>query len=116
MKQTTKTVPTRMGLQSLWGAVERLSLTLIFVMLTTAAWADLNAFRAYFLLADPNGKAREFVVNFDGGSEETGIISLSKEPRSQGEADAWYTVNGVKLDKEPTKPGLYIYKGKKVKH
>ena len=75
--------------------------------------AHLNAFRAYFEL-DPNAHAREFVMNFDGGSEETGIISLSKEPRSQGEADAWYTVNGVKLDGRPTAKGMYIRNGKKV--
>ena len=86
-------------------------------MLTTAAWAHLNAFRAYFLLADPNGKAREFVVNFDGESAETTIISPAEiKEIAEISADAWYTVNGVKLDKEPTKPGLYIYKGKKVKH
>ena len=77
------------------------------------AGARLNAFRAYFEL-DPNAHAREFVMNFDGGSEETGIISLSKEPRSQGEADAWYTVNGVKLDGRPTAKGMYIRNGKKV--
>ena len=112
MKQTTKTVPTRMGLQSLWGAVERLSLTLMFIMLTTAAWARLNAFRAYFQL-DGEAKAREFVVNFDG--ETTGISNTDRTDYTD-KADAWYTVNGVKLDKEPTKPGLYIYKGKKVKH
>ena len=77
------------------------------------AGARLNAFRAYFEL-DPNAHAREFVMNFDGGSEETGIISLSKEPRSQGEADAWYTVNGVRLNAKPTTKGMYIRNGKKV--
>ncbi len=101
-----------MGLQSLWGAVERLSLTLIFIMLTTAAWAHLNAFRAYFQL-DGEACARVFVMNFDG--ETTGISNTDRTDYTD-KADAWYTVNGVKLDKEPTKPGLYIYKGKKVKH
>ena len=75
--------------------------------------AHLNAFRAYFELMG-EAHAREFVMNFDGGSEETGIISLSKEPRSQGEADAWYTVNGVKLDGRPTAKGMYFRNGKKV--
>ena len=28
--------------------------------------------------------------------------------------DAWYTLDGRKLDAEPTKKGIYIYKGKKV--
>ena len=30
-------------------------------------------------------------------------------------ADSWYTIDGVKLNGEPTKKGIYIYKGKKVK-
>jgi len=29
-------------------------------------------------------------------------------------ADAWYTIDGVKLDGKPTKKGLYIKNGKKV--
>ena len=76
------------------------------------AGAHLNAFRAYFELMG-EACAREFVVNFDG--ETTGISNTDRTDYTD-KADAWYTVNGVKLDKEPTKPGLYIYKGKKVKH
>ena len=77
------------------------------------AGAHLNAFRAYFEL-DGEAKAREFVMNFDG--ETTEVVSMYNEQCTMNNrADAWYTVNGVKLDKEPTKPGLYIYKGKKVK-
>ena len=30
-------------------------------------------------------------------------------------ADAWYTLDGRKLDSKPTQKGVYIYKGKKVK-
>ena len=30
-------------------------------------------------------------------------------------ADSWYTIDGVKLNGEPRKKGIYIYKGKKVK-
>ena len=26
----------------------------------------------------------------------------------------WYTTTGVQLQKEPTRPGLYIYNGKKI--
>ena len=77
------------------------------------AGAHLNACRAYFELIG-EACAREFVVNFDG--ETTGVVSMYNEQCTMNNrADAWYTVNGVKLDKEPTKPGLYIYKGKKVK-
>ena len=28
--------------------------------------------------------------------------------------DSWYTIDGKKLNGEPTAKGIYIYKGKKV--
>ena len=77
------------------------------------AGAHLNAFRAYFLLEDPNGKAREIVVNF--GEETTGVVSMhNSECLMLNKADAWYTVNGVKLDGKPTAKGMYIHGGRKV--
>ena len=76
------------------------------------AGASLGACRAYFELSNTNG-VREFVMNFgEESSEATGI--LNSKFSILNSSDAWYTINGVKLDKEPTKPGLYIYKGKKV--
>ena len=78
------------------------------------ATMTLNACRAYFRLKGIEaGDIAQARMNFDG-SEETGISSLSKEPRSQGEADAWYTVNGVKLSGKPTMKGVYIHGGRKV--
>jgi hypothetical protein len=74
--------------------------------------ATINAFRAYFDLGGAH--ARQFVLNFGDGSEDTGIISVSKESRSQGVADAWYSLDGVKLDGKPTRKGLYIHGGRKV--
>jgi hypothetical protein len=74
---------------------------------------SIGACRAYFQLS-PNANVREFVLNFDGSAEDTGIISISKESRSQGVADAWYSVDGVKLDGKPTRKGLYIHGGRKV--
>ena len=77
------------------------------------AGAHLNAFRAYFLLEDPNGTAREIVVNF--GEETTGVVSMhNSECLMLNKADAWYTVNGVKLDGKPTAKGMYIHGGRKV--
>jgi hypothetical protein len=74
------------------------------------AGAHLNAFRAYFELADPNAKVREFNMTF--GEETT---SIDHSPLNiDHSADAWYTVNGVKLSGKPTKKGMYIYNGKKV--
>ena len=79
------------------------------------AGAHVNAFRAYFELSNANG-VREFVMNFDEESSEATIISPAeiKEIKERAD-DAWYTLDGRKLDGKPTKKGMYIYKGKKVK-
>ena len=75
------------------------------------AGARLNAFRAYFQLMG-EACAREFVVNFDG--ETTGIISTTDRTDRTDKADAWYTVNGVRLSAKPTTKGIYVKNGKKV--
>ena len=72
----------------------------------------LNACRAYFHVDDVAG-VREFVLNFDEGSDETGIAD-GRSRMEDGRCDVWYTVNGVKLSGKPTQKGLYIYKGRKV--
>ena len=74
--------------------------------------AYLNAFRAYFELADGE-QARSFNLNF--GEEASDIVAIDNSQLTiHNEADAWYTVNGVKLSGKPTKKGLYIHNGKKV--
>ena len=54
---------------------------------------------------------RDFVVNFED-SEATGIASL--KPRDEGMADAWYSIDGRRLQDKPTQRGIYINNGKKV--
>ncbi len=77
--------------------------------------AHLNAFRAFFELTDPNAKAREFVMNFEEESSETTNISSAEiAERAEILADAWYTIDGVKLNSQPTAKGIYIKRGKKV--
>ena len=75
----------------------------------------LGAFRAYFQInpEQGGGNVREFVLNFDEGSEET-IISPAERAEIAERADVWYTVNGVKLSGKPTQKGFYIYKDRKV--
>lgn len=46
--------------------------------------------------------------------ETSGIDSLSPNPAPKGKGN-WYSIDGKKLNGEPTKKGLYIHKGKKVK-
>ena len=86
--------------------------------------ASIGAFRAYFQLkngltaGDPEADVRAFNLNF--GSEDTGIVSLSKESGNKGNNPEflnsldYYTLDGVRLDGKPTKKGLYIVNGKKV--
>ena len=71
---------------------------------------NLNAFRAYFDLGTAN--ASEFVLNFDGDGNTTGVRDLTPA-LSKGEG-AWYTLDGRKLTQKPTTKGVYINGGRKV--
>ena len=73
--------------------------------------ARIGAFRAYFQLADGQ-QARSFVLNF--GDEETGIVSTTDDTDDTDRAGAWYSLDGRKLDGQPTKRGMYINNGRKV--
>ena len=76
------------------------------------AGASLGACRAYFQLTEGAG-VREFKLNFDGEGTQTGISHTEITDITE-KADAWYTVNGVKLSGVPTTKGLYIHGGRKV--
>ena len=84
----------------------------------TATDFKVNACRGYFQLklgdsADPSAGVRAFVLNF-GDDETTGIISVHDSGFMVNGSDAWYTLDGRKLDKQPTASGVYIHQGKKV--
>jgi len=70
--------------------------------------ASIGACRAYFQVNSTSG-VRAFVLNFG----EVDGISLTPSPSRGGEGSI-YTLNGVKLDKMPTRKGLYIRNGVKV--
>ncbi len=80
----------------------------------TGVARTLLACRAYFQFSDESAAARQITLNF-GDDETTRIIELKnsriEELKSE---DGWYTVDGVKLDKQPTRKGLYIHNGRKV--
>jgi hypothetical protein len=75
--------------------------------------------RAYFQLlgdltaGDPASQVRAFALNF-GDDEATGIISVHDSGFTVNASDAWYTLDGRRLDGQPTAKGLYIHGGKKV--
>ena len=93
---------------------------------------DINSFRAYFQLnnglvcGNPNqggSSINAFVLNFD--DETTGIVSIENsrffDERSgkaeriiENGADAWYTLDGRKLNGKPSAKGIYINNGHKV--
>ena len=52
-------------------------------------------------------------IEFERG--ETTVIDASLNDNGQRTNDSWYTIDGKKLSGEPTKKGVYIIKGKKVK-
>ncbi len=85
--------------------------------------------RAYFTLDLSGAPAgvREFIINTDEDAP-TGIVESEEirvsfaigngaersERKCEESDDAWYDLSGRKYGKRPTKPGLYIHKGKKV--
>ena len=84
----------------------------------------IGTHRAYFQLADgitagepvsgSNAQLiRAFNLNF-GDDEATGIISVHDSGFTVNASAAWYTLDGRRLDGQPTAKGLYIHGGKKV--
>jgi hypothetical protein len=56
-------------------------------------------------------RQRTISIDFDG---TTGIRDIEYEPsNTDPSAGAWFTLDGRKLDKAPTKKGIYIHNGKK---
>ena len=76
---------------------------------------SLGACRAYFKIGE-NGAVNakgftRFVIDF---GEETTAIHDAEVIMQNGNADAWYTVDGIRLSGKPSKKGMYINNGKKV--
>lgn len=75
---------------------------------------QMKGFRAYFQLKGEaaQANARAFVMNF-GDGETTGIISLNTDGIAYGK-EAIYTLDGRRLQGQPSAKGVYILNGKKV--
>lgn len=80
---------------------------------------SLGAFRAYFKIGeDGSQQARQltgFNITFDGEAT-TGIIETTTTNFTNftNADDAWYSLDGRKLQGKPTKRGVYLNNGKKV--
>ena len=78
--------------------------------------ASLGAQRAYFKIGKDGGSARQitdFDIDFGDSSETTGILNSKISILNSSDA-AWYTLDGRKLEGQPTKKGLYLHGGRKV--
>ena len=79
----------------------------------TASDFTVNAFRGYFQLKLGDNEVKAFKLYF-GDDEATGIISVHDSGFTVNGSDAWYTIDGRKLDGKPTQRGIYINNGKKT--
>ena len=77
------------------------------------AKAGLGACRAYFQIGEDGSAARvtAFSIDFGEGDVTTGITSTDYTDYTD---DAWYTLDGRKLEGKPAKKGVYISKGNKI--
>ncbi len=79
--------------------------------------ASIGAQRAYFKIGSDDAEAPAFITSFNinfGDDEATGIISVHDSGFMVNGSDAWYTIDGRKLDGKPTQRGIYINNGKKT--
>jgi hypothetical protein len=63
------------------------------------------------LYAAAEGWSRFGTIVEDGGKLAIRDISI---PDSQFSTDGWFTLDGRRLDGQPTRKGLYIHQGKKI--
>jgi hypothetical protein len=66
--------------------------------------------RCYLEVNNASGARKLSIINDEGGSTSIQSLEVDKE----NDADEWYMMDGRKLQKKPTKEGLYIKNGMKV--
>lgn len=82
--------------------------------------ASIGAFLAYFQLnngitaGDLPSSIKSFVHNLDGDILDGIVLPPALHAQSSASAALWFTLDGRRLDKQPTQPGLYIVGGRKV--
>ena len=62
--------------------------------------------------------ADDGTVSFDFTMETTGISEVDQDngqrSKVKGQGEIWYTIDGRRLAGKPTKPGVYLYQGRKI--
>ena len=81
------------------------------------AGAGIGAQRAYFKIGSDGAllarRLTAFNIDFGDDDNTTGIISTTNYTNSTN-SDAWYSLDGRRLQGQPSVKGLYIVNGKKV--
>ena len=79
--------------------------------------AGIGAQRAYFKIGDDGAllarRLTAFNIDFGDDDNTTGIISTTNYTNYTN-SDAWYSLDGVRLNGKPSAKGVYINNGKKV--
>ena len=70
----------------------------------------LGSCRAYFTVND-GSEVKDFVLSFGGSDNATGLSEYSEYSEN---SEAWYSLDGRKLQGKPTQKGIYIHKGRKM--
>lgn len=87
---------------------------------TKTSWMQPN--RAYFsisrahmphIFTGESNEAKLAIFMENTGNETTGIVNVDNTTVTS-DNDAWYTLQGVRLNKKPTQNGIYIQNGKKI--
>ena len=78
---------------------------------TVSAYAPTvkgSSYTGYYVANIYSSNSNEIIVNY---SEPTGIGDITRENTAD---NVWYTLQGMRLNGQPTTKGVYIYNGKKV--
>ena len=74
----------------------------------------INSFRAYFELNLTSGQQVK-AINLNFGDEEAASIkTISESSDHSKDSDAYFTLDGRRLNDKPTQKGMYINNGRKV--
>ena len=101
----------------LWGTFTGKTINMGYYIANDKFWnaanreegAEVPPYRAY--VAGSGWAAAKGISIFDPEEETTGVTTVTAD---KTDADAWYTLDGVKLGAKPNKAGIYIHGGKKV--
>ena len=102
---------------NLWGTFTGKTINSGYYIASDKFWNAANLdegavvppYRAY--VAGSGWAAAKGISIFDPEEETTGVTTVTAD---KADADAWYTLDGVKLSAKPNKAGIYIHGGKKV--